>query len=64
METKKSDTETPVSMDNNNLKQLYANIIETKNENDENLVCDLCLDNNSYQGNALVVCELCLSAVH
>ena len=59
-----SEEEGDELIDKQQIKDCYLDIIEVKNEIDDNLRCDLCLDNNSYVNNALVVCDLCLSAVH
>ncbi|CDW90148.1 protein jade-3 [Stylonychia lemnae] len=43
----------------------YSYIYEKKNEIDENIVCDVCLDDIVEDGvDSLVICDLCNSATH
>ncbi|CDW86207.1 protein jade-3 [Stylonychia lemnae] len=46
------------------IQAYFMEIVTEENNDDDNLKCDICLDPNSYEENALVICELCLSAVH
>ena len=34
------------------------------NEEDVNIVCDICLDPEAERFNSIVICDLCLVAVH
>ncbi|CDW88690.1 phd zinc finger-containing protein [Stylonychia lemnae] len=46
-------------------KTRYSYIYETKNDKDEDIMCDVCQDDYVEEGtNELIICELCNSAVH
>ena len=42
----------------------YSKIRSDQNKLDENIVCDICLDDEDDDGNEIIVCDLCLVAVH
>lgn len=42
----------------------YSLIRETKNDVDEDIMCDACLDDLVEENNEVVICELCNAAVH
>ena len=42
----------------------YALIRIDQNMHDDNIICDVCLDGDDGEGDELIVCELCLVAVH
>jgi hypothetical protein len=42
----------------------YALIRIDQNANDDEVVCDICLDAEDYEGDELVICDLCLVGVH
>jgi hypothetical protein len=42
----------------------YALIRIDQNENDENVICDICLDSDDEEGDEIVICEMCLVGVH
>lgn len=35
-----------------------------ENEKNENIICDVCLDDDDEEGNEILICENCLVAVH
>ena len=35
-----------------------------QNRNNEDIVCDICLDDDDDENNEIVICDLCLVAVH
>ena len=44
---------------------IYADIDdENEYDQDENVVCDVCLDGNTCDNNEIVICETCSVAVH
>ena len=43
---------------------LYKDIKIRKNENEDQIVCDVCLDEDDEDENEILICELCLVAVH
>ena len=45
-------------------KRSFNTIITSKNENENDIVCDVCLDDDDDEGNEIVICDLCLGAVH
>jgi hypothetical protein len=46
-------------------KVKYSVIYEQKNEIDEDILCDVCLDDQVIDGeDELILCDLCNSAVH
>ena len=46
-------------------KNPYEAIILSQNvESEENMMCDVCQDEDDYEGDELVICELCCVAVH
>jgi hypothetical protein len=42
----------------------YALIRIDQNENDANVICDICLDSDDEEGDEIVICEMCLVGVH
>ena len=42
----------------------YKQIRMEKNRNNDDIVCDVCLDDEDDDGNEIVICDLCLGAVH
>jgi len=42
----------------------YSLIRIEQNTNDEEVVCDICLDDEDYEDDEIVICDLCLVAVH
>jgi hypothetical protein len=43
----------------------YKAIWNSKNDIDENIVCDICLDDDVDEGeDDIVICDMCNSAVH
>ena len=42
----------------------YAKIRVDKNKCDDNVVCDICLDDEDEEGDEIVICEMCLAATH
>lgn len=48
----------------NSLESRYLEIRVTKNEVNDDIVCDICLHDNDDEGNEIVICELCLAAAH
>ena len=42
----------------------YALIRLDKNEVDDNIVCDVCLDSDDDEDDEIVICDLCLVGVH
>ena len=43
----------------------YAHIrIDQNRENEENIVCDVCLDDNDEEGDEIMICEICFVGVH
>lgn len=45
-------------------KDPYALIKITKNEMNDNVCCDICLDGDDSENDEIVICELCLGATH
>ena len=35
-----------------------------KNKNEDEMVCDVCLDDDDDEGNEILICDMCLGAVH
>ena len=44
--------------------RIYGLIQRKENMIDANIRCEICLDSQAYDDDSLVVCEMCLSAVH
>ena len=42
----------------------YEKIRIDQNKNEDDIVCDVCLDDDDDEGNEIVICDLCLGAVH
>ena len=42
----------------------YAQIRMDQNKNNEDIVCDVCLDDDDDENNEIVICDLCLAATH
>ena len=42
----------------------YALIRIDQNDNNDDVVCDICLDDDDEEGDEIVICELCLVATH
>ena len=42
----------------------YEKIRIDQNRNNEDIVCDVCLDDEDEENNEIVICDLCLGAVH
>ena len=42
----------------------YEKIRLDQNKNDEDVVCDVCLDDDDDDNNEIIICDLCLGAVH
>ena len=42
----------------------YEKIRLDQNKKDENIACDVCLDDDDDEKNEIVICDLCLGAVH
>ena len=42
----------------------YEKIRIDQNKNNDDIVCDVCLDDDDDEGNEIVICDNCLVAVH
>jgi hypothetical protein len=57
--------DTKEKIDNIDPANPYEMIINTKNkEDEEGMICDVCLGDGGYDEDELVVCEMCYTAVH
>ena len=55
----------PNILNSNDEKVKYSLIYEKKNEVDEDIICDVCLNDIVDEGeDELVICDLCNTAVH
>ena len=45
-------------------ERCFDAIITVKNKNEDEIVCDVCLDDDDDEGNEIVICDMCLGAVH
>lgn len=45
-------------------KDPYEKIRIDKNKNNDEIVCDVCLEEDDDDNNEIVICDLCLGGVH
>ena len=39
-------------------------IVSKQNEREDQIVCDVCLDDDDSEGDEIVICDFCLAGVH
>ena len=53
-----------IQIDTTGKSDRFYSITLAKNEFNENILCDVCLDDEDDENDEIVICDLCLCAVH
>lgn len=64
---KSKDKDVPMEIDEEpefDPQNPYKDIILSQNNNDEDIICDICLESDYEDDDQIVICELCLAGVH